>query len=355
MLIHYKRIFMKYSFVFLVLLFLFIPSLFAQTSNKNKIDFLSNAQKNGMIVYWNPLTCSALIEKNGHSISFKAGDGFFLKDYKTVVNEEPPLLEKGRLVSSKVFFNLSENFFESQSENNPYKIGEILIDPGHGGKDPGASATHTVNGETIRIVEKDINLKVALKLRDFLKTAYPEKKIIMTRDNDVYLTLAQRTEMANSAKLNENEAILYVSVHVNSSLNDNVTGYEVWYLSPGYRRQVLNAKSAKEDESILPILNSMTEEEYTMESVLMARFITDGIKNQVGSLSNSRGIKEEEWFVVRNSKMPSVLIELGFLSNKIEGMLLNDDGYLQKLSQGIYNGLSEFVSNFERTRGFTGN
>lgn len=343
---------MKYRFVYAVLVCILFQ-LTAQTSTK--IDFLSFAQESGMVVYWDPLTNSALVEKNGHSVSFRAGDSFFLKDYKTVVNEKPPVLEDGRLVSSKTFFNLTENFFETQSESNPYRIGAILLDPGHGGKDPGASATHSVDGKQVKVVEKDINLKVALKLRDYLKTAYPDKNIIMTRSTDVYLTLAQRTEIANSAKLNENEAILYVSVHVNSSLNDSVTGYEVWYLSPGYRRQVLNAKSAKEDKSILPILNSMTEEEYTTESVLMARFITDGIKNQVGSLSNSRGIKEEEWFVVRNSKMPSVLIELGFLSNETEGLLLNDDSYLQKLSQGIYNGLSEFVANFERTRGFTGN
>ena len=99
----------------------------------------------------------------------------------------------------------------------------------------------------------------------------------------------------------------------------------------------------------------MLEEEYTTESILIAKFITDGIQTQVGSLSESRGIKAEEWFVVRNANMPSVLIETGFLTNPAEAALLSDDKYLQKLSFGIYNGLQAFVTHFERSRGFTGN
>ena len=70
--------------------------------------------------------------------------------------------------------------------------------------------------------------------------------------------------------------------------------------------------------------------------------------------SSARGIKAEEWFVVRNSNMPAVLVELGFLTNQKEGLLLKDESYLQKLSLGIYNGLSAFVTHFERSRGFTG-
>ena len=99
----------------------------------------------------------------------------------------------------------------------------------------------------------------------------------------------------------------------------------------------------------------MMEEEYTTESILMAKFIEDGLNAQVGSLSPQRGIKEEEWFVVRNAKMPSVLVETGFLSNAEEAALLSDDNYLKKLSLGIYNGLGAFITHFERSRGFTGN
>ena len=87
---------------------------------------------------------------------------------------------------------------------------------------------------------------------------------------------------------------------------------------------------------------------------MIAKFIMDGMQAQVGNLSSARGIKAEEWFVVRNSNMPAVLVELGFLTNQKEGLLLKDESYLQKLSLGIYNGLSAFVTHFERSRGFTG-
>ncbi|MBQ0039025.1 MAG: N-acetylmuramoyl-L-alanine amidase [Treponema sp.] len=341
---------MKRIFAYIFLAIAAATQIFADSN----VDFLSKAQNAGMTFYWDPLTSSGLIEKNGHRISFHSGDDFVLQDYKTVINEKAPVLENGKLVSTNSFFNGAENFFKTENNENPYRIGAILIDPGHGGKDPGTSSVQKIGGKNVKLVEKDINLNVGLKLRDYLKKAYPDKQILMTRSKDVYLSLNQRTEIANSVKLKDNEAILFISVHVNSNFNQSASGYEVWYLSPGYRRQVLNAKSAGEEKSLLPILNSMMEEEYTTESILIAKFILDGITAQVGSQTNSRGIKAEEWYVCKNSNMPSVLIELGFVSNKKEAALLADDKYLQKLSFGIYNGLQAFVTHFERSRGFTG-
>ena len=204
-----------------------------------------------------------------------------------------------------------------------------------------------------RSQEKDINLKVAKLLGERLKTAYPDKQIILTRDKDVYLTLQERTEIANNVKVKENEAVLFISIHVNSSLNKTSSGYEVWYLSPGYRRTVLDQSAAGDDKSLFPILNSMLEEEYTTESIMIAKFIMDGLQSQIGNDSKARGIKAEEWFVVKNSNMPSVLIELGFVSNEKEALLLNDTTYLKKAALGIYNGIGAFITHFERSKGFT--
>ena len=77
---------------------------------------------------------------------------------------------------------------------------------------------------------------------------------------------------------------------------------------------VIDKKDADNDSTLFPILNSMMEEEYTTESIMIAKFIMDGLQAQIGKESNARGMKAEEWFVVRNSNMPSVLIELGFVS-----------------------------------------
>lgn len=365
-----KTKFFLFTLIFVNFNFLFQSLVFAQNSqnqqklnqqiyqknsaqtNLQNIDLIQAASQKGMNLFYDPLAQSCVLEKDGHQVSFTLGSPFYLQDYKNIVKQNSPVLIDGKLLASENFLNDAENFFKTESDSSPYRIGAILIDPGHGGKDPGANYVHTINGKKINAVEKDINLSVGLKLYDYLKKSNPDKQILMTRKTDIFISLQQRTEIANSVKLKPNEAILYVSIHVNASLDKNASGYEVWYLSPGYRRQVLSAEQT-EDKSLLPILNSMMEEEYTTESILIAKFIMDGIASQVGNLSSSRGIKAEEWFVVRNANMPSVLIETGFLTNPNEAVLLTDDKYLQKISFGIYNGLEAFITHFERSRGFT--
>ena len=318
----------------------------------NDIDLMENAKKTGMTIYWDSLSESGMIEKNGHQLSFRNGEGIVLLDSLRMMITDAPELKDNQLYVSKKFLDDSEEFFNQKSDL-PFKVGAILIDAGHGGKDPGALKTYKINGKNVTIQEKDITLKVAKMLAERLKTAYPGKQIILTRDKDVFLTLGERTDIANSVKVGENEAVLFISVHVNSSLNKTSSGYEVWYLSPGYRRNVLDKSAVDGDENLFPILNSMLEEEYTTESIMIAKFIMDGLQAQIGKESKARGIRAEEWFVVKNSNMPAVLIELGFVSNEKEALLLNDEKYLKKATLGIYNGVAAFITHFERSQGFT--
>lgn len=344
-----KKIF---SFFLIALSLSFLSAQSSVSSSSNSLDLNAEAGKNGITLYWDTLSSSGIMEKNGHQISFRAGDGFVLQDYNKLAAVTSPELKNGQVLVSKDFMDSALKFFSTEVSESGYKIGAILIDPGHGGKDPGAMDTHTINGKKVTIKEKDINLSVGKMLYSKLKSAYPDKNIMMTRSTDKFLTLSERTEIANSVKLKDKEAILYISVHVNSSLDKKASGYEVWYLSPGYRRTVLE-KTGDVDSNLFTVMNSMMEEEYTTESILIAKFIMDGMTAQVGKLSTARGIKAEEWFVVRNSNMPAVLIELGFLTNEAEAKNLNDNSYLQKLSLGIFNGLTAFVTHFERSRGFT--
>lgn len=318
----------------------------------NDIDLLENAKKTGMTLYWDSLSESGMIEKNGHQLSFRNGEGIVLLDSIRMMITDAPELRGNQLYVSKKFLDDSEEFFNQKSDIS-FKVGAILIDAGHGGKDPGALKTYKINGKNVTIQEKDITLKVAKMLAERLKSAYPGKQIILTRDKDVFLSLGERTDIANSVKVGENEAVLFISVHVNSSLNKTSSGYEVWYLSPGYRRNVLDKSAVEGDENLFPILNSMLEEEYTTESIMIAKFIMDGLSGQIGKDSKARGIRAEEWFVVKNSNMPAVLIELGFVSNEKEALLLNDDKYLKKATLGIYNGIAAFITHFERSQGFT--
>lgn len=302
-------------------------------------------------LYWDSMADTGILEKNGHQFIFTANSQIALLDYAKLAIIDSLYNDNGTwYVSQKLIENATE-LFNSVPPENHFRIGAILIDAGHGGKDPGAVETITVAGKKVTLQEKDISLTVAKDLHNKLTRVYPDKKILLTRDTDKYLSLSQRVEIANNVTLAENEAILYVSIHVNAAFDKKANGFEVWYLSPGARRNVLSESSA--DEELLPILNSMLEEEFTTESILIAKYILDGLNKEIGEKSPSRGLKAEEWFVVKNAKMPSVLVEMGFITNPVESLLLNDDSYLRKVSLGIYNGLISFVTHFERSRGFT--
>lgn len=319
----------------------------------NNLSLIDSAKENGMTFYWDSLSESGLLEKNGHQFSFIKDNNVALLDGQKLVMIDPPKVVDSKIMVSKDFMNQAQSFFQKESDETQFKVGAIILDAGHGGKDPGALKTYKINGKDVTIKEKDINLKVAKMLYERLSKTYPDKKIILTRNSDVFLSLSERTDIANAVKVGEQEAILFISIHVNSSMNKSSSGYEVWYLSPGYRRNVLDKSVVEEDKSLYPILNTILEEEYTTESIMIAKFIMDGLQTQIGKESPSRGIKAEEWFVVKNALMPSVLIELGFVSNEKEALNLNDDKYLQKASLGIYNGIVAFTTHFERSRGFT--
>lgn len=342
--------------VFFCLIVLCFFTLHAQVTNNDLPlgyrNILEVSEDQNSLVFWDPLAGDGILKKNGHNISFRIGESLFLIDYSTFVIIDPPILKNNCVYVSAEFVQKSEDLFKTQMNDSFFKVGAILIDPGHGGKDPGATASHTINGKKVTLQEKDIALATGLELHSLLMSAYPDKKILLTRSTDIFLSLEQRVEIANSVKLEENEAIIYVSIHANAAFNKNANGFEVWYLSPGYRRSVLEDTGVEKD--LLPILNSMLEEEYTTESILIAKFILDGLDEQIGTKSTNRGIKEEEWFVVRNAHMPSVLVELGFVTNSSDAAILNEKIYLRKTALGIYNGLGAFITHFEQSRGFTG-
>ncbi len=307
----------------------------------------------GVAVQWDPLSESIILHRDGHFAHLRPDHPLLLLDYSRAELVDPPVhTDRGIFFSSKLADRL-EGFFSEIPLQPMYRVGAILLDPGHGGRDPGAIGKTTINGKTVEVKEKDVVLKVALDLHQRLTRAYPDKRILLTRSGDTFPTLEQRVEMANSVKLAPHEAILYISIHANAAFNPRSRGFEVWYLSPDYRRTVIDTDSTSSD--LAPILNSMMEEEFTTESILIAKSILDGLDRQIGQQSPNRGLKAEQWFVVRNARMPSVLIELGFVSNPDEARLLATDEYLRRSATGIYNGITSFINHFEGVRGHNTN
>jgi N-acetylmuramoyl-L-alanine amidase len=339
---------------FVILILFFSPYLYTQA--ENYIEISQYLEKENAHLFWNPVTEIGSIVKKGNTATFKPYTQWILLDYHTIIVTEYIVRKNGALMLPEGTAQLLTTFFaeqEAERASSPH-VAVILIDPGHGGKDPGASYTHKTKEGTFTLYEKNLTLEVALYLDSLFKKKYPGKQIILTRSTDTYLKLEERVEIANSLQVENYEAVVYISIHFNASFNKNAKGYEVWYLPPGYRRKLIDEEKAdQEEKDIIPILNTMLEEEYTLESITLAQDILNGLSGTVGHLTLNRGMKEESWFVVRNARMPSVLLEVGFITNKEEAIFLNDAEYLKKCAMGIYTGICEFITRFEQTKGFT--
>jgi len=316
--------------------------------------FVDWLRQTGARLAWDPLTGSGWVEKDGDRLSFAVGVPLALWNFtERLPIDAPEAGEKGPLFTPASLADMSKRFESAEAaRSSHYSVAAILIDPGHGGKDTGAVGEHRVDGKYLRVVEKDIALDVGRQVRDDLVARFPDKRILMTREGDSYPTLEQRVAMANSVDLGKREAVIYVSIHANASFNKNAKGFEIWYLNPEYRRTVIDGKlSQGPDKTIAPILNAMLEEEFTTESIILAKDIDTSLAGEIGANSPNRGIRAEEWFVVRNAKMPSILVEMGFVTNYEEAKLLATPDYLKKIADGIYTGLVDFVTDFEKQRG----
>ena len=307
---------------------------------------------------WDPFFRTGAFISGGHEASFSSGrigeTGTVLLDHREVINIPLPFLDKGDLRFPDVFITQVKNTFSryAEEDRSRFRIAAVIIDPGHGGKDPGTSWSYTIGGKTVKFDEKDITLKVSRQLYASLTAAYPDKRVLLTRTGDTNPSKEDRVALANTVPLAGNEAAIYISVHVNASFNRDARGYEIWYLSPSYRREVIDRSKYTDSREVLPILNSMLEEELTTESIMIAQAILKRLEESVGKQISSRGLKAEEWFVVRNARMPSVLVELGFVTNETDALLMNDDAYLMNLSEALYKGISDFIAFFERSGGF---
>lgn len=223
-------------------------------------------------------------------------------------------------------------------------INKIVVDPGHGGRDPGAVSP---NGTT----EKEIVLKISKELKKIL-----EKKgftVIMTREDDSFVRLRDRSRMANNTG-----AHLFISIHCNGSgVNSEATGFETFYLSTAKtswaraveakENSVIEFEAPEEKESILEyILWDLAQNEYLRESSELAGLIQDCMARKI-SIRN-RGVKQANFHVMREIYMPSVLVETAFITSPKEEAKLKAESFRQKIAEGIANGVVAFKEIYEK-------
>jgi len=219
-------------------------------------------------------------------------------------------------------------------------IQRIVIDPGHGGKDPGC-----VGKSGLR--EKKIVLDVAARLKKILESK-ENIEVIMTRESDIFLDPESRTVVAN-----QKQADLFISIHANANRSTKLSGIESFYLNFSQDPSVIetaareNATSTKNISEMKDIIEKIVQNSKIVESKELAESIQNSlVKNLSQTYSNvkSLGVKGGPFWVLIGGQMPSVLVEISHLSNPTEEKRLNSPQYRQRVAQGIYEGIVEYMS-----------
>ena len=233
------------------------------------------------------------------------------------------------------------------------KIRRVVIDPGHGGRDPGSVSQ---NG---RILEKSIVLSVSLKLGELIKLHYPEIEVIYTRSTDLFVPLDQRSEIAN-----RNKADLFISIHVNAALSTSASGSETFVM--GMNRSNSNMETIRRENSVILlegedyaakyegfnpndpesyIIFSLLQNAHIEQSLIMAKLIQEQLKT--GPIKVDRGIKQDALLVLWKTTMPSVLVELGFISNTSDLNVMSNSTNQSKFASLIYSAFEAYKRQYE--------
>lgn len=234
-----------------------------------------------------------------------------------------------------------------EHEKEKWRIDKIVIDPGHGGKDPGTIGTRGT-------YEKDIVLAISKKLKRLLQEKL-NIQVFMTRDTDEYISLKDRTQFANQVG-----GKLFISIHANWNRNRSVRGASTYFLGLAKSDEALeiaqreNAVIRYEEESDYAeltdekiILAAMAQNSYNKESQDLAAIIQDSIHEHTGI--KDRGVRQAGFYVLVGASMPNVLVETAFMSNKHEERLLRSSDFQQKIAYSIYESINEFKQRYELT------
>ena len=221
------------------------------------------------------------------------------------------------------------------------KIVRIVIDPGHGGHDPGTT------GPT-GLTEKDLCLDVALRLGRIIKQRLANAEVVFTRTNDAFISLEERTYIANDIK-----ADLFLSIHANSSPYPAVRGIETYYLDFVGSTEVMEVaarENATAQEKVSDRFELMKKiglgEKKMEESRMFAEDIQDSLSRLIqrsASSAQNRRVGRAPFVVLAGANMPSVLTEISFLSNPSDEQLLRKSQYRERLAEGLYQGVATYL------------
>lgn len=252
---------------------------------------------------------------------------------------------EGRASEREMQSRLDSTLSREREESASQGIQTIVIDPGHGGMEPGALGKYGTR-------EKDVALAIGLKLKDVIEKNLPVR-VVLTRENDVSISLENRAAIANY-----NKSDLFISIHINSSFRKDAHGSETFFLSreatddEARRLAYMENNPAEFEEGIVGdsedeitmILWDMAQSAYLKESSLLAETIQEELNHLLRT--SNRGIKQAPFKVLSGVACPAVLVEVAFISNPEEERKLNTEWFQNNVVEAIYRGLENYIERY---------
>lgn len=242
--------------------------------------------------------------------------------------------------------------------SNDLSLKTVVLDPGHGGKDPGAVSK---DGKTF---EKTFTLDIALRLEKLIKQAHPEVKVILTRRDDRFISLDERAQIAN-----RNDADLFISIHINSAYSPKSSGFSTHVLGQSSQKNrdlyKANLELVKRENSVVLldesynaqqssfdpddpssyIFMTMMQSAHLEQSIEFAQLINSRLKG--GPISVNRGVSQDPFYVLWKTTMPAVLVELGFISNPEDLAKLKKGAEREELAKRLLNAFEEYKKAYD--------
>ncbi|MEW5895342.1 MAG: N-acetylmuramoyl-L-alanine amidase [Candidatus Omnitrophota bacterium] len=298
------------------------------------------AKSMGVGFSYDPVTRSALLFKNESRVHALVGSDVVVMGNDRILLNAPVTIKGDDVFVSQDFREkVLSRMDQSVSVEKVRKGGlRIVIDPGHGGKDSGAVGNH--------LKEKDIVLDISRRLERILKDSGYDVK--MTRSSDIFISLEGRTESAA-----EWNADIFISIHANSSESYRADGFEIWAprdlthedFAESQRRKnekilFKQMKMRQNNSALEKTLNDMIYNYKHDRSAVLASIISKNCTKSVGI--GNRGVKQSGFFVLRNTLVPSVLAEVGFISNRNEAEKLRSSSFRQEIAEMLAEGIKEY-------------
>ncbi len=300
----------------------------------------------GVSMQYDPLTRTAYLSRDLQHSSLRVGDALVLVNDLALHLNSPIDVYQGTIAVPRQFKEqVFDVLFRSpvligrRAGIGKIKLNKVVIDPGHGGNDPGAIGR---NG----LKEKDVNLDIAKKLSSLLRAEGVQT--VLTRSMDSFIPLSTRVSIANHSG-----ADLFISLHSNAARSRSLSGFEVYYVAPSVsdskraaltaRNTSLNLKNAVFSSSTGDLKAIVWDMIYTnsrAESIELSRSLCKVMDANIDA--NILGVKSARFAVLKGITMPGILIEVGFVSNLNEERLLRTSAYRNKLAAGILEGIRDY-------------